>query len=173
MKKLFIYMTFFGISFFGMIKPIKAQNPPSLPDKTGTLSLTQTLHFGDFTLKTPSSSGSVMVDYNGTRTASGDVILLNMGNTAQQAIFEFKLCPGRTVTINYSGTTTLTGSNGGSILLHIGPTNIGTSGSTFTSNKGCDDTHLIYVGGTIDVNAISSNPAGLYTGTFSVTFNQE
>lgn len=152
---------------------LKAQSPPPLPNRSGTLTVTQTMHFGDLTLKTPSSNGSVTVDYNGTRTSSGDVILLNMGNTPRPAIFEFKLCPGRTVTINYSASTTLTGSNGGSILLHIGPTNIGTSGATFTSNKGCDDAHLIYVGGTIDINAISSNPAGLYTGTFSVTFNQE
>ena len=59
------------------------------------------------------------------------------------------------------------------MLLHLGPTNIGGSGSSFISNKGCDDLHYIRVGGTIDVGAMGANPPGLYSGTFNLTFVQQ
>jgi hypothetical protein len=155
------------------LKVAMGQTPPSLPDRTGTLKVTQALNFGDITLKSATSSGTVTVNYNGVRSSTGDVILLT-GTTAKPAIFEFKLCPGRTVIITYSSTVSLTGSNGGSMLLHIGPTNYGASGAAkFTSNKGCDDLHSIKVGGTIDVSAIATNPAGSYTGDFELIFNQQ
>ena len=155
------------------LETVMGQSPPALPDRKGTLRVTQTLHFGDITLKSPSSSGSVTVDPAGNRFSTGDVVLLNMGNTAKPAIFEFKLCPGRTVTITYPPTVQLKASNGDEIKLHIGPTNLGSSGAIFISNKGCDDIHLINVGGTIDIRSISSNAAGLYTGSFDLIFNQQ
>lgn len=158
---------------FGL-KVAMGQTPPSLPDRTGMLEATQALNFGDITLKSTTSSGSVTVDYNGARTSTGDVVLLTGSTTAKEAIFEFKLCPGRSVTITYSSTVSLTGSNGGTLLLHIGPTNLGASGvAKFTSNKGCDDLHKIKVGGTLDIKAIATNPAGSYTGDFELTFNQQ
>jgi len=150
-----------------------AQSGPNLPQRTALVSATQALHFGDLTVLSNSSGGTVSVDYNGIRSATGSVVLLNMGNAAQQGIFELKICPGRLINITYNNTITLTGSNGGSLLLHVGPANIGASGATFLSNKGCDDTHYITVGGTLDVSSVSSNPAGLYTGTFSLTFVQQ
>jgi hypothetical protein len=149
-----------------------AQTVPGLPRRTATVSATQAFNFGDITIISGSSGGTVTVDYSGTRTATGSVVLLNSG-AAHQAIFEYKLCPGRSVTITYSPTVTLNGSLGGSLLLHVGPTNLGISGTSFISNKGCDENHLISVGGTIDVGSISSNPPGLYTGTFDLTFIQQ
>jgi hypothetical protein len=152
---------------------VQAQQVPDLPQRSGSVAATQMLHFGDLTLTSSSTGGSVVVNPDGTRTAFGDVILLNIGNVAQQAIFEYKLCPGRRVTLSYPPTVTLNGQNGGSILLHIGPTNIGVSGSIFSSNMGCDDTHYIHAGGTIDIGPLVSNPPGLYTGSFNIVFIQE
>jgi hypothetical protein len=134
---------------------------------------TQALNFGDMTILSGSSGGTVSVDQNGIRSSTGSVVMLNMGNPVQPAIFEVKICPGRMINVTFPNTTVLTGSNGGSMLLHLGPTSIGGSGSTFISNKGCDDIHLIRVGGTLDVGNIGSNPAGLYSGTFSLTFIQQ
>jgi hypothetical protein len=99
--------------------------------------------------------------------------MLNMGNPIQPAIFEVKICPGRMINVTFPSTTELAGTNGGSMTLHLGPTSIGGSGSTFISNKGCDDIHLIRIGGTLGVGNIGSNPAGLYSGTFSLTFIQQ
>ncbi len=167
----FCLLTIFLI--FVSIVPVLAQSGPELPQRTAVVRSTQSLNFGDMTVLSGSSGGTVSVDYNGVRTTTGSVIMLNLGNSAQQAIFEVKICPGRMVNITYPATTVLTGNNGGSMLLHLGPTNIGASGSTFISNKGCDDIHLIRVGGTLDVGAIGTNPAGLYSGTFSLTFVQQ
>lgn len=146
---------------------------PGLPQRTATVMATQAMHFGDITIVSGSSGGTVTIDQNGMRSATGNVILLNLGNFPRQAIFEFKLCPGRLVSINFPPFINLTGQNGGTIRLDLGPTNYGPSGSTFISNKGCDDIHLIHVGGTIEVNNISANPGGLYTGSFNITFIQE
>lgn len=150
-----------------------AQQLPNLPQRSGSVAATQMLHFGDLTLTATSSGGSVTVQPDGTRMALGDVILLNIGNVAQQAIFEYKLCPGRRVTLSYPPTVALSGQNGGSILLQVGPTSLGVSGSIFTSNMGCDDTHFIHVGGTIDIGPLVSNPPGLYSGSFNIVFIQE
>jgi len=150
-----------------------AQGGPDLPQRTTTVKSTQVLNFGDMTLLSGSSGGTVTVDFNGVRSTTGSVIPLNISNPAQPAIFEVKICPGRMVNLTFPSTAVLNGSNGGSMLLHLGPTNIGGSGSTFLSNKGCDDIHLIRVGGTLDVGNLGTNPAGLYSGTFSLTFVQQ
>lgn len=151
---------------------------PALPQRTATIRAVQQLNFGDMTIVSGSSGGTVTVDSEGTRTATGRVILLNMGSTAQQAIFEFRLCPGRMVTVTYPTQIIMNGSNGGTLNLHvkplrIGSVSIGAGSGTFTSNKGCDDIHLIHVGGTIDVGSTAANPSGSYTGTFQITFNQQ
>lgn len=167
------FCLFTFILFCVAIVPLFAQSGPDLPQRTATVQATQALNFGDMTILSGSSGGTVSVDQNGIRSSTGSVIMLNMGNAVQPAIFEVKICPGRMINVTFPTTAVLTGSNGGSMLLHLGPTNIGGSGSTFISNKGCDDIHLIRVGGTLDVGSIGSNPAGLYTGTFSLTFIQQ
>lgn len=146
---------------------------PSLPQRTGTIMATQALHFGDITIVSGSSGGTVTVSHSGMRSSTGNVILLNLGSVARQAIFEYKLCPGRMVNITYPAFITLTGQNGGTITLQPGPTNFGPSGASFISNKGCDDIHYIHMGGTIDVRGISANPGGLYTGSINITFIQQ
>lgn len=164
---------FFCFAVFCLLVELYAQSAPPLPQRTVSVRSTQALNFGDFSLTSASSIGSVIVDFNGVRSATGSVLLLHIGNPAQQAIFEVKICPGRILSLTYPSTITLSGSNGGSMLLHIGPTNLGGSGSTFLSNKGCDDLHFIRVGGKIDVTSMPANPAGLYSGTFSLTFIQQ
>lgn len=167
------FLIFTFILFCNTILPVFAQLGPDLPQRTAVVSATQALNFGDLTLLSGSSGGTVSVDHNGSRTTTGSVIMLNIGNPVQPAIFEVKICPGRMINVTFPTTTILNGSNGGSMILNLGPTNIGGSGSTFISNKGCDDIHLIRVGGTLNVGSIVTNPAGLYTGTFSLTFVQQ
>ncbi|MFZ4582687.1 MAG: DUF4402 domain-containing protein [Paludibacter sp.] len=167
------YCLYIFLLLCASIVTVYAQTGPDLPQRTAVVRATQKLNFGDMTILAGSSGGTITVDYNGLRTHTGSVILLNIGNPVQQAIFEVKICPGRLVNVTFPSTITLTGSNGGSMLLHLGPTSIGASGSSFISNKGCDDLHFVSVGGTLDVGAIGANPAGLYSGTFSLTFVQQ
>jgi hypothetical protein len=94
-----------------------------------------------------------------------------MAPIAQPAIFEVKLCQGRNVIITFSATTILTGSNGGSLTLNIGPTEKGISSANFTTNSDCNFVTPLRVGGTLNIpgTAIPGN----YTGSFEITFNQE
>jgi hypothetical protein len=142
---------------------------PDLPQRTLTVTATQAIHFG--TLCVGGSGGTVSVGWDGSRTSTGDVALIPIAPLAQPAIFEVKLCQGRNVIITFSATTTLTGSNGGSLTLHIGPTEKGVSGDNFTTNSDCNFVTPLRVGGTLDIPGLSIS--GIYTGSFDITFNQE
>ena len=110
---------------------------PTLPQRSLTVTATQPIHFGTFCL-TGGAGGSVTVGYDGSRTAIGNIVLLPISPIAQPAIFEIKLCEGRNVTITFSATTILTGSDGGSLTLEIGPTEKGLNGGTFATNNDCN-----------------------------------
>jgi hypothetical protein len=146
---------------------------PSLPPRSFTVYATQALNFGSFCLNGLSGSGgTVQVDWQGNRSSTGQIILLNT-NTWNPAIFEIQLCAGRNIIITYSPTATLTGSNGGSLTLNIGPTEKGGYGCSFPVNNDCNFVTPIRVGGSLTVGNNSVNPAGNYSGNFSITFNQQ
>lgn len=142
---------------------------PPLPTRSLTVTPTQPIHFG--TLTVGGSGGTVTVGWDGSRSSTGDVIKLAVAPTAQPAIFEVKLCQGRNIIITFSPTITLTNGTGGSLTLHIGPTEKGISGAFFPSNADCNFITPLRVGGTLDIPG-SAQP-GSYTGSFSITFNQE
>jgi hypothetical protein len=153
---------------------ISAYSQPGLPSRTVTVHSTQAINFGSFCLvNNGSSGGTVTVDWQGNRTATGQVMLLNSGPAPQAAIFEINLCPGRLVVINYPLSTMLTGSNGGSVKLNIGPTEKGLSGSAFQVNTDCSFITQLRVGGTLIIGSNTANPGGDYSGNFSITFNQQ
>lgn len=143
---------------------------PPLPQRTLTVTATQAIHFGTFCV-TGGTGGTVTVGWDGVRTATGSVVLLNMTPTSQPAIFEIKLCQGRNVAISFEPTTTISGSNGGSLTLEIGPTEKGINGSIFSTNNDCNFITPLRVGGTLHIT--SSAIPGIYTGTFNITFIQE
>jgi hypothetical protein len=142
---------------------------PPIPQRTITVSATQAIHFG--TLSVTGTGGTVTVGWDGSRTSTGGVILLSMSPYAQPAIFEIKLCQGRNVILTYDATTTLTGSNGGSFILDIGPTEKGINGVSFATNHDCNFITPLRVGGTLHVPGGAI--AGVYSGSFAITFNQE
>lgn len=143
---------------------------PSLPPRFIEVNATQSLQFGTFAL-TGGAAGRVLVGYDGGRTASGSVALLAVAPYAQPAIFEVKLLQGRNINIDFSAITSLTGSDGGTLTLNIGPTDKGISAANFPTNNSRDFTTLLRVGGTLDIP--SGAIPGFYTGTFFITFNQE
>jgi hypothetical protein len=143
---------------------------PTLPQRTLTVTATQAIHFGTFCV-TGGGGGTVVLGYDGYRTSSGEILLLSIAPTSQPAIFEVKLCHGRNVIITYSPTIILTNGRGGSLTLHIGPTEYGFNGIKFMTNSDCNFITPLRVGGTLDVPG--NAPPGIYTGTFDITFNQE
>jgi len=143
---------------------------PSLPTRSIEVNATQSLQFGTFVV-TGGAGGSVLVGWDGSRTATGSIAVLGGAPYAQPAIFEVKLLQGRNVHLDFSPTSTLTGSNGGSLTLNIGPTEKGINGAYFPTNNNRDFTTLLRVGGTLDIPGAAI--PGTYTGTFFITFNQE
>lgn len=150
--------------------PNSASTQPLLPQRTITVTPTQAIHFGAFCVTGP-AGGTVTVGFDGIRSSTGSVALLAVSPAAQPAIFEIKLCQGRSIVISFDATTILTGSNGGSLILEIGPTEKGSNNARFLTNSDCNFITPLRVGGTLHIpgNAIS----GTYTGSFSITFNQE
>ncbi len=172
MKDLNTYILPYRILFFITIFVLcvnTSYSQPSLPQRSITVTPVQAICFG--TLAVNASSGTVSVDYSGSRFSSGGVTLLNMSPSAQPAIFEIKLCQGRNVIITYSATITLYGSNGGTLTMDIGPTEKGGYGSIFPTLSDCNFITPLRVGGTLHIpaNAVPGN----YTGSFTITFNQE
>jgi hypothetical protein len=164
----FLKLLFFTSILIVCVNALYAQ--PDLPQRSLTVTATQAIHFGTFCL-TGGAGGTVTVGYDGSRISTGDVLLLSMAPSAQPAIIEIKLCQGRNVIITFSATTTLTGSNGGSLTLDIGPTEKGISGASFTTNSDCNFITPLRVGGTLHVPGTAI--PGTYTGDFEITFNQE
>ena len=139
-----------------------------------TADAVQPLNFGSFSLKNSGSiGGTITVGWDGSRTATGDVILINNGEIASPAIFEVNLCPGRDVTITYPPIAILNGGNGGSLILNIGPTEKGESGSTFHVSDEPGFLTQLRVGGTLNIGPNSSNLGGNFNVSFTIAFNQQ
>jgi hypothetical protein len=127
---------------------------------------TQAIDFGTFYVI---SAGTITVDWQGIVSTTGGVVSLSVAS-ARPAIFDIKLCQGRNVIITYDPTTTIT--NGvPSLKLNIGPTEKGPGGSTFPVSNDCNFITTLRVGGTLDVPG--GSPAGIYNGSFSMTFTQQ
>ncbi len=163
----FLKLLFLTTVLFFCINSSFAQ--PILPQRSLTVTATQAIQFG--TLCVGSSGGTITVNWNGSKSSTGDVIPLSMAPAAQPAIFEIILCQGRNVIITFSPTATLTNGTGGSLTLHIGPTEQGISGASFTTNSDCNFITPLRVGGMLDIPG--NAPPGTYTGSFDITFNQE
>lgn len=145
-----------------------AQGSPFPPPREIRVFATQELGFGGF--YTGSAGGSLIISPSGSRSSTGTVVLA--GGPGQPAVFIVELLPGRLVNIMISPqTTTLTRINGGETMtMTIGPTDKGLS---FVTSAGHPFRTPVQIGGTLHVGSIASNPAGEYSGTFSVTFIQE
>lgn len=140
---------------------------PGDPARVAVYTL-QNLRFGAFTQG--AIGGTIIMSPSGIRTATGDVVLLNMGNLFSEAIFELEGIVGTVISINNGPNATLTGSNGGSMSMSLGTSS---PLSPFTLLVQPPGRTPINVGGTLHVGSPAANPPGNYTGTFYITFNQE
>ena len=155
-----VLVFFYNVSF----------SQPQLPQRNLTVAPTQSLHFGTISI-IGMSGGTVTVGFDGSRTASGNIALLSMPPNAQPAIFEIKICQGRSVIISFSPTITLTGSYGQQLTLDLGPTDRGPNGVSFMSNADCNFVSILRMGGTLHIPG--NAPSGSYSGSFNLILNQE
>lgn len=145
----------------------KAQQPPPDPISIYANPL-QGLMFGAFFQGI--SGGTVIIYPNGSRTVTGDVIQANLGFAFSPAIFEVVANSGTLISILNGSDVLLTGSTGGSMTLHIGTASTGTPFITTVTPPARTQ---VRIGGMLTVGSPLANPAGIYNGTFSITFIQE
>lgn len=127
----------------------------------------QGLSFGAFAQS--GSGGTVIISSNGSRSVTGSVIQVNLGFSYSAAIFQVDAEPGTLITISNGPDITLSGSNGGSMSMHIGSSSLG---SPFVATAVSPSRTNLTIGGTLTVGTSPANPPGNYSGTFSVTFIQ-
>jgi Domain of unknown function (DUF4402) len=143
---------------------VSGQEKPPKPI-TVAVDVYQYLEFG--TVIQAGSYGTVYISKTGSRSVSGSVY--EKSSTFTPALFFVTALPGTLITI--SSITSLGLKNGLNILPLSIDKNIDTSsGSQFICTTG---TTSVYVGGTLTVNSLITNPAGQYTGTFTITFIQQ
>lgn len=157
--------------FFLFVNTCYAQ--PGLPQREITVIPTQPIDFGTFYV---TGAGTIKVDFQGNVSTTGGVVVVD-NSTVTPAIFEIKLCQGRTVTLNNVYSVNINGSNGGQLELLIGEAkrdglgDVLTNGSSFPVDTNCTFTTIVRAGGTLIVPANAVQ--GVYIGSFPLTFTQQ
>ena len=156
-----------AVVLFSFSVRLSAQELPPRPI-TVTVNMSQNLSFGAFYHF--NTGGTVTIGSDGSRSATGDVVLLNLGYTYSTGLYDLVGNPGTLVSILKGPDAVLPGSNGGSMTLQIGDTD---PISPFVITTVPPTVTQLRIGGTIIVSNPLSNPPGNYSGTFDITFVQE
>lgn len=157
------YYNFLFLVILMWVSPAASQANPSNPMEV-EISTHQFLNFGAFTIG--NGRGSISVDHQGTRSYSGDVYLLNIGETVSPALFEIKARPGSILNVITQNDIYLRGDNGGRIALQLDSFS---PDEMFISTAQPPHGNSLYVGGTLLLESVSANPPGRYSGTFTIT----
>lgn len=164
-RRIFLFITL--TLACGIATTLKAQEDPPRPVIVG-FNNAQPLAFGAFT--PGASGGTVTVWPDGSRSSSGDVILLNMSYLFTPAMFYIRANPGTVLSVLINPPVILNGNNGGTMMLQTGGT---LPASPFVTSLPWPQQTTVLLSGTLTVGNIGANPAGSYTGNFNVTFVQE
>ena len=116
------------------------------------------------------TGGTVILYPNGSRSVTGDIIQAGLGFSFSPAIFEIEALPGTIIHVLNGPDIQLTGTNGGSLTLHLGTSDPSTP---FITTAIPPSRTLVRIGGTLTVSSPIANPSGSYSGMFQVTFIQE
>ena len=145
---------------------LKAQEPPPRPIRIDVTA--QGLSFGAF--YHGAVGGTVVILPSGSRSATGDVVLLGLAIPFSAALFQVHAHRGTVISILNGPDAVLTGIPSGTMNLHIGGSN---PSSPFVSNVNFNIAIPLYIGGTLTVGNSAANPPGSYTGTFDITLVRE
>jgi len=153
------------LASLSVFETAKAQEKPPRPI-TVTAVTGMGLQFGAFC--SGATGGTVTVTSGGVRSSTGSIILVSLGYSFAPAEILVTGNIGTLVTISNGTDVSMTGSNGGSISLHLESASTGTP-FIINSITGVN----VFIGGTITVGIPGANPPGAYNGTFNVTFIQQ
>jgi len=152
----------------GFFSVVNAQEDPPRPIVV-TVNGSQHLSFGAFSHG--AAGGTVIIYPDESRDYTGEVLLLNLGYSYSAALFDIRANRGTVISILNGPDVLLTGSNGGSLLLHLGEF---LPDSPFVTTVQWPTVTQVRIGGTLTVSGNPlANPPGNYTGSYSVTFFQE
>jgi hypothetical protein len=154
------------VLMYSVSMELKAQEPPPRPIRIDVTA--QGLSFGAF--YHGASGGTVVITPAGSRSATGDVVLLSLGIPFSAALFQVHANRGTVISILNGPDAVLTGIPSGTMTLHIGASN---PSSPFVSNVNYNIAIPLYIGGTLTVGNSAANPPGSYTGTFDITLVRE
>lgn len=146
---------------------ILAQEPPPRPVIV-TFNEAQPLAFGAFS--PGAGGGTVTIAPDGIRSTTGDVVPLFMGFLYTPAMFYVRANQGTVLSVLVSPPVTLTGSGGGTLTLQVTGS---LPASPFVTTLPWPQQTTVLVGGILTIGNITSNPAGNYAGTFSITLIRE
>jgi len=165
---IYLIYALLGNVMLALLSPIVsiAQQHPPIPIKV--YAYPQELNFGTF--YQGSVGGSVIIYPNGVRAVTGDVVDVNIGFPISPAIFEIEAATGTMISILNGPDVLLTGSNGGSMTLHLGSSS---PASPFISTMSPPLRTTVNIGATLQVGVPLANPPGSYSGSFSIIFMQE
>ena len=114
-----------------------------------------------------STGGDIIIGPDGSRSVTGTIIPLNFGSVYAPLILEIEAPKGSIISIFSSGNNTLTGSNGGKMLLQLGNTE---PASPFYITKEAPEKTYLTVGGILSVGNAANSPAGNYSGNLYISF---
>ncbi|MDF1560239.1 MAG: DUF4402 domain-containing protein [Bacteroidales bacterium] len=151
----------------GLASGLRAQEMPPRPVIVN-VNESQPLAFGAFAPGLTGGTVTVGPDYS--RSSTGDLVLLGMGYLYSPVMYYVRANTGTVVSILSTPPVTLTGSNGGTMMMQPWSS---LPASPFVITVPWTEWTTVLVGGILMVNDIASNPPGDYTGSFSIIFIQE
>lgn len=125
----------------------------------------QELQLGAFTQG--SSGGSIRVQPDGTRTATGTVVPLNFGASYMPLVLEIEGPKGSIVSMLADEVTILTGSNGGMMRLKLAGSN---PALPFIITDDPPAKNVITIGAELIVGNSQESPPGNYSGSLNISF---
>ncbi len=133
------------------------------------LTSVQPIQFGAFAVS-GNGGGTITVREDGTRSSTGDIVLLSQAPFASAAVFEMQACPGKRVMISPERNLRLNAGNGPPLRVELLSADK-TGAFSFISSGDCHSTISIKLGAILIIPAHCS--PGNYSGNFSITYNQE
>lgn len=173
MKKSILLFSALFLLFNSVLKG--QNNAPPLPQRSVTLSPEMDLNFGDVLVE-PNKLGSISISSTNV-VYCDNTVSLQIYSMPHRAEVSFHLCPGRSITISWTDIEfDMTSPAGAPLKAKINSVSVNnqqmTNGQTFFSDKGCNDTHRIYVGGILFFQSLGGY-AGSYQGNFEVKVNYQ
>lgn len=135
-----------------------------IPAAVFSVNVQQGFQFGSFTQG--NAGGIISISPEGIRTGSGAVVPLNFGTAATPLVLELQGQRGSMVSM-LTETSTLTGSNGGSMTLKITGTN---PPMPFIIPEDAPEKSIIKIGAELMVGNAQQSPPGNYSGSLNISF---